>query len=228
MGKQESAVFIDMLFISIHWQLFMIIIWGVIFLHFICFPFFAWMSIPSLKPILFLFVPFHCPSPVPSPPHTDEQPVKVKRKKSFNLSRKFPFYKSKENIVQELVESEREYPLCDQRGWWWWWSYFLFFLVPFLSMLQFSLSPFIFPLRGCLEWCHHSHPCLYVPERSPAWSWRCGLLCGVPVCLSVGSRGVSSCVCELLAVLTIRRWRCSSYKSWSILQPVPSPQQESH
>uniref|UniRef100_A0A8C6NIF4 Discs large MAGUK scaffold protein 3 n=1 Tax=Nothobranchius furzeri TaxID=105023 RepID=A0A8C6NIF4_NOTFU len=33
--------------------------------------------------------------------------VRVKRKKSFNLSRKFPFYKSKENIVQELVESEQ-------------------------------------------------------------------------------------------------------------------------
>uniref|UniRef100_A0A8C4HSJ9 Discs, large homolog 3 (Drosophila) n=1 Tax=Dicentrarchus labrax TaxID=13489 RepID=A0A8C4HSJ9_DICLA len=33
--------------------------------------------------------------------------VVVKRKKSFNLSRKFPFYKSKENIVQELVESEQ-------------------------------------------------------------------------------------------------------------------------
>uniref|UniRef100_A0A8C7RKB4 Discs large MAGUK scaffold protein 3 n=1 Tax=Oncorhynchus mykiss TaxID=8022 RepID=A0A8C7RKB4_ONCMY len=31
----------------------------------------------------------------------------VKRKKSFNLSRKFQFYKSKENIVQELVESEQ-------------------------------------------------------------------------------------------------------------------------
>ncbi|XP_045063708.1 disks large homolog 3 isoform X4 [Coregonus clupeaformis] len=30
------------------------------------------------------------------------RPVKVKRKKSFNLSRKFQFYKSKENIVQEL------------------------------------------------------------------------------------------------------------------------------
>uniref|UniRef100_A0A3B5MIZ4 Discs, large homolog 3 (Drosophila) n=1 Tax=Xiphophorus couchianus TaxID=32473 RepID=A0A3B5MIZ4_9TELE len=29
------------------------------------------------------------------------------RKKSFNLSRKFPFYKSKENIVQELVETEQ-------------------------------------------------------------------------------------------------------------------------
>uniref|UniRef100_A0A7N6BAP5 Discs, large homolog 3 (Drosophila) n=1 Tax=Anabas testudineus TaxID=64144 RepID=A0A7N6BAP5_ANATE len=33
--------------------------------------------------------------------------VEVKRKKSFNLSRKFPFYKSKENIVQDLVESEQ-------------------------------------------------------------------------------------------------------------------------
>ncbi|XP_035264602.1 disks large homolog 3 isoform X3 [Anguilla anguilla] len=33
--------------------------------------------------------------------------VKVKRKKSFNLSRKFPFYKSKENIVQECVETEQ-------------------------------------------------------------------------------------------------------------------------
>uniref|UniRef100_A0A674BNA1 Discs large MAGUK scaffold protein 3 n=1 Tax=Salmo trutta TaxID=8032 RepID=A0A674BNA1_SALTR len=28
--------------------------------------------------------------------------IKIKRKKSFNLSHKFPFYKSKENIVQEL------------------------------------------------------------------------------------------------------------------------------
>lgn len=89
------------------------------------------------------------PSSVPSPPHTDEQPVKVKRKKSFNLSRKFPFYKSKENIVQELVESEREYPLCDQRGGGGWFSFL--FWVPFLSMLPFSLSPFIFPLQGCLE-----------------------------------------------------------------------------
>ncbi|KAA0709398.1 Disks large -like protein 3 [Triplophysa tibetana] len=35
------------------------------------------------------------------------RPVKVKRKKSFNLSRRFPFYKSKENIVQELVETEQ-------------------------------------------------------------------------------------------------------------------------
>ncbi|XP_018598700.1 disks large homolog 3-like isoform X3 [Scleropages formosus] len=33
--------------------------------------------------------------------------VKVKRKKSFSLSRKFPFYKSKENIAQESVEPEQ-------------------------------------------------------------------------------------------------------------------------
>ncbi|XP_026136319.1 disks large homolog 3-like isoform X10 [Carassius auratus] len=32
----------------------------------------------------------------------DTRPVKVKRKKSFNLSRKFPFYKSKENIAHDL------------------------------------------------------------------------------------------------------------------------------
>ncbi|XP_015242580.1 PREDICTED: disks large homolog 3 isoform X8 [Cyprinodon variegatus] len=38
---------------------------------------------------------------------SNRQPVKVKRKKSFNLSRKFPFYKSKENIVADLVESEQ-------------------------------------------------------------------------------------------------------------------------
>ncbi|XP_037118420.1 disks large homolog 3 isoform X9 [Syngnathus acus] len=38
---------------------------------------------------------------------SNRQLVKVKRKKSFNLSRRFPFYKSKENIVQELVESEQ-------------------------------------------------------------------------------------------------------------------------
>ncbi|KAM4585906.1 disks large homolog 3 isoform 3-T3 [Fundulus diaphanus] len=38
---------------------------------------------------------------------SNRQPVKVKRKKSFNLSRKFPFYKSKENIGQDLVESEQ-------------------------------------------------------------------------------------------------------------------------
>uniref|UniRef100_A0A673Z5K5 Discs large MAGUK scaffold protein 3 n=1 Tax=Salmo trutta TaxID=8032 RepID=A0A673Z5K5_SALTR len=37
--------------------------------------------------------------------------LEVKRKKSFNLSRKFQFYKSKENIVQELVESERDFDL---------------------------------------------------------------------------------------------------------------------
>lgn len=63
----------------------------------------------TLKPILFFCV---CFIPHPHSPHhrlVSTQPVKVKRKKSFNLSRKFPFYKSKENIVQELVETEREY-----------------------------------------------------------------------------------------------------------------------
>ncbi|MBN3294633.1 DLG3 protein, partial [Polypterus senegalus] len=36
---------------------------------------------------------------------SNRQSVKSKRKKSFNLSRKFPFYKSKENIVQENVDT---------------------------------------------------------------------------------------------------------------------------
>lgn len=62
----------------------------------------------TLKPILFfVFVSFLIP--IPHHGLISTQPVKVKRKKSFNLSRKFPFYKSKENIVQELVETEREY-----------------------------------------------------------------------------------------------------------------------
>ncbi|XP_011478273.1 disks large homolog 3 isoform X1 [Oryzias latipes] len=38
---------------------------------------------------------------------SNRQPVKVKRKKSFNLSRKFPFYKSKENIAYEQVDPEQ-------------------------------------------------------------------------------------------------------------------------
>lgn len=72
--------------------------------------------------LFFLPYPFIGPAPLPSlllPPshfsstHCDEQPVKVKRKKSFNLSRKFPFYKSKENIVVDLVDSERKYQPCD-------------------------------------------------------------------------------------------------------------------
>lgn len=67
---------------------------------------------------VFVFCPFMVPAPSLLPllifhPLTDEQPVKVKRKKSFNLSRKFPFYKSKENIVVDLVDSERKYQPCD-------------------------------------------------------------------------------------------------------------------
>lgn len=137
-------------------------------------------------------------SSVPSPPHTDEQPVKVKRKKSFNLSRKFPFYKSKENIVQELVESEREYPLCDQRGGW------------FNSSFGSPSSPCFRSLYHLSSF--HSRdvwsdgitliPASVSQREAPHVAGGVGLLCGVSVCLSVGSRGVSSCVCELLAVLT--------------------------
>ncbi len=64
----------------------------------------------TLKPIrVFFLCLFHSSSPFPHHRLVSTQPVKVKRKKSFNLSRKFPFYKSTENIVQELVETEREY-----------------------------------------------------------------------------------------------------------------------
>ncbi len=58
--------------------------------------------------LCFFLCLFHSSSPFPHHWLISTQPVKVKRKKSFNLSRKFPFYKSKENIVQEL-ETEREY-----------------------------------------------------------------------------------------------------------------------
>lgn len=36
------------------------------------------------------------------------QSIKTKRKKSFRLSRKFPFYKSKENLAQESSGQERK------------------------------------------------------------------------------------------------------------------------
>uniref|UniRef100_A0A8U8CF98 Uncharacterized protein n=1 Tax=Geospiza parvula TaxID=87175 RepID=A0A8U8CF98_GEOPR len=41
--------------------------------------------------------------------------IKTKRKKSFRLSRKFPFYKSKENLAQESSGQERKY-LCGGVG----------------------------------------------------------------------------------------------------------------
>lgn len=169
------------------------------------------MSVPSLKPILFLFVPSHCP-PLPLlrpplfPPHTDEQPVKVKRKKSFNLSRKFPFYKSKENIVQELVESEREYPLCDQRGGVGGGSVsFLPLLGPLplhASVLSITFHHSSFHSRDVWSDGITLIPASVSQRGAPRGAGGVGLLSGVSVCLSVGSRGASSCVCERLAVLT--------------------------
>lgn len=86
--------------------------------------------------------------PSPSHPHIDKQPVKVKRKKSFNLSRKFPFYKSKENIVQELVESEREYQLCD-RGWFGGvLGFFFFFVLGVFSTLSPSCFSSVYQLSS--------------------------------------------------------------------------------
>uniref|UniRef100_A0A672P3V3 Discs large MAGUK scaffold protein 3 n=1 Tax=Sinocyclocheilus grahami TaxID=75366 RepID=A0A672P3V3_SINGR len=54
-------------------------------------------------------VKFHARTGMIESNRVSESSSSLKRKKSFNLSRKFPFYKSKENIVQELVETEREY-----------------------------------------------------------------------------------------------------------------------
>uniref|UniRef100_A0A8C2K1S1 Discs, large homolog 3 (Drosophila) n=1 Tax=Cyprinus carpio TaxID=7962 RepID=A0A8C2K1S1_CYPCA len=56
-------------------------------------------------------VKFHARTGMVESNRVSESSSSLKRKKSFNLSRKFPFYKSKENIVQELVETEREYEL---------------------------------------------------------------------------------------------------------------------
>lgn len=169
-------------------------------LHFICFcvVLLHECQLPPLKPILFLFLPFHCPPS--SFIHTlDEQPVKVKRKKSFNLSRKFPFYKSKENIVQELVESEREYQPCDP-VWGGGTGASSFPFHAFILSFNFHLSAH---LQGWLEHRHSSHPPLTVPERSPThwadmrpkmWWWGGTLWC-VSEHLSLGFRGVSGCVC---------------------------------
>ena len=142
----------------------------------------------------------------PPPSHPHKQPVKVKRKKSFNLSRKFPFYKSKENIVQELVESEREYQLCDRSGGGW----VLFFVLSpscFSSVSQFSSfhSPpgmvcVMAPLSSLFSLSQRD-----APHAEPASSRRCGLLSGVFVRLSTGSRGVSSCVCAASRVCVCER-----------------------
>lgn len=128
----------------------------------------------------------------PSHPHIDKQPVKVKRKKSFNLSRKFPFYKSKENIVQEL-ESERKYQLCDRgRGC----CFFLLSPSCFGSVSQLSSfrSP---PGMVCVMAPHASLFSLSqrdAPHAEPASGQRRGVLSGVSVHLSMGSRGVCACV----------------------------------
>ena len=180
----------------------------IVCLHFICLFFFCMgVEYPHWNPFCFCFHPLIAPLPTPPPlyshPHIDKQPVKVKRKKSFNLSRKFPFYKSKENIVQELVETEREYQLCDRWGW------AVVFSPPFPFMLQFCLSTFIFSahLQG---WCvcvrdgttliPFSLSQRDAPHAEPASGRRRGVLSGVSVHLSVGSRGVSSCVCAASCV----------------------------
>lgn len=181
--------------------------------------FFAWASSTLIEThSVFVFTLSLPPSPPPPPlyshPHIDKQPVKVKRKKSFNLSRKFPFYKSKENIVQELVESEREYQLCDR----WGWAVVFLLLSPscFSSVSQLSSfrSP---PGMVCVPW-HHSHPFLTVPERCPTcragirletWGslWCvcasvCGLQRSVQLCVCCQLCVCAWCVCTFLTALT--------------------------
>lgn len=80
--------------------------------------------------------------------------------------------------MQELVESEREYQLCDPGGG-------VVFSPSFpLHASVLSLKFFIYSahLQGWIVVCHHTHPDLTVPERCPTG----GLLSDV----SVGPRGV--------------------------------------
>lgn len=229
-------------FIFTHYPLLIFIIWCVLFVSAFRWFFFC---VPSLKPTLFLFSPSNCcplPHPPTSHPHIGKQPVKVKRKKSFNLSRKFPFYKSKENIVQDLVESEREYQLCDWGGVGA--AVFLLSLSCFSSVFQLSSlrSPpgmvcVMAPLAS-LSHCPRETP----HAQNQHQAGDVGVLSGVSVHLSVGSRGVSSCACcqlcthacvcvhKFLAALTHKPSNTVMLllrkKSWSILQSVTDPQQE--
>ena len=170
-----------------------------------------------MKPILFLFSPSRRPpSLLPlSDPHIDKQPVKVKRKKSFNLTRKFPFYKSKENIVQELVESEREYPRCVMEGGAGWCCGFFFFLV--LSPSCFSsvsqLSSFRSPPRDGLCDGTTLIPFSHCPGEMPHTHththravWGEGGLSGVSASVYGLQRSVccQPGVCECVAALTHR------------------------
>lgn len=111
--------------------------------------------------------------------------------------------------MQELVESEREYQLCDRVGV----GGAVFFTVPFPFMLQFCLSTFIFPLTSRDGLCDGTTLIPFslsqgdTPHAAPASGWRCGVLSGVSVHLSTGSRGVSSCMCCQLRV-------CVCASSW--------------
>lgn len=105
--------------------------------------------------------------------------------------------------MQELVESEREYQLCDQGGRRGGGGgvLFFFFFRSFPFMPQFCLSTFIFPLTSRDGLCDGTTLIPFslsqgdTPHAEPASGWRCGVLSGVSVHLSTGSRGVSSCVC---------------------------------
>lgn len=190
--------------------------------------------IESHSVFVLFFLPYPFIGPAPSPPsssspshfsstHCDEQPVKVKRKKSFNLSRKFPFYKSKENIVVDLVDSERKYQPCDpqcaaggeegrgETG-----------LHPFSvhAFFTFSLSNFHLlapptPPRDDSSFSYHPTSLTLSQREEIVEALSC---VRVRVCLSIclwAVRGVSSCVhvaCILCCINTNARYKTKQKK----------------
>lgn len=211
-----------MLFISIHYLLFITV--RCCFLAFHLFPFFfvfvfAWVSIASLKPILFLSVPSHCPHSLSST--LGRAASQSKAQKKLQPLTQVP-----------ILQEQGEY--CAGVGGVWTWVptvpstgvvlLFLFFVL-FLSRLRFSLSPFISPLQGCLECWHHSHPCL---RDAPHDAGDVGHLCGVSVCVCGLQRRVQLCMwapgCINISYPTLMLLLLEVM----INSSVTSPQQESH
>lgn len=111
-----------------------------------------------------------------------------------------------------MVDSEREYQLCNQGGAGWLYLFFIFLCGGEVSPISFMLS--VFHLSSS-----HSPPgmvCVMAPLSSltphpreiPHMPYMWGSSLGGDCASSVGSRGVSSCaascVCMFLAALTQR------------------------
>lgn len=190
-------------FIFTHYLLLIFIIWCVLFTFCLCFFFCLFvfgMGVPSLKPILFLFSPSHC-SLLPLLTHTSTQTAcQSKAQKKLQPLTQVP-----------VLQEQGEY--CAGLGGVWTWvpavwlrggGVCCFSSFPF--MLQFCLSTFIFSLTSRDGLCDGTTLIPFslsqrdAPRAEPASGWRYGVLSGVSVHLSVGSRGVSSCVCCQLHV----------------------------